>query len=163
MGEANSNNISSPVKKTAYNSLLREHPGVVLTFAYGVLSLIGLVLETIFLAHFDIFIIHYAEITDFLLSPLKLLPSVISLVLLSLLYFGIAAIVVVVSFMIQLFRGFWASYYDKDRLSADPAKWQKVSKKTFDLTRKKLVPTPRLRCAPFDLEKKRKFRNLSRH
>jgi hypothetical protein len=50
---------------------LSEHPAFLLTSLYFVASSIGLVYSWAFLRGFDINILHYAEISDFLLASLK--------------------------------------------------------------------------------------------
>ncbi len=66
----------TPPGPESKKSFFRDNPGFYLTVSYIVISIVGLALEAIFLAQFDIFILSYAEVNDFLFSFVKLFPAV---------------------------------------------------------------------------------------
>lgn len=67
--------------RSAWTGLLREHPGLLLTAGYLVLTIIGLLYELWFFFYFRINILEYVETSDFLLAALRT-PLVILLSLL---------------------------------------------------------------------------------
>jgi hypothetical protein len=73
--------LSSP--RSAWAGLVREHPGLLLTAGYLLLTIVGLSYELWFFRYFRINILEYVETSDFLLAALRT-PLVIVLALLPL-------------------------------------------------------------------------------
>jgi hypothetical protein len=73
--------LSNP--RSAWAGLVREHPGLLLTAGYLLLTLVGLSYELWFFMYFRLNILEYVETTDFLFAALRT-PLVIILALLPL-------------------------------------------------------------------------------
>ncbi len=69
--------------RSAWTGLVREHPGLLLTAGYLLLTLVGLGYELWFFMYFRLNILEYVETTDFLFAALRT-PLVIILALLPL-------------------------------------------------------------------------------
>lgn len=72
-----------PDARAAWTGLVREHPGLLLTAGYLILTIIGLLFELRFFEFFQVNILEYVETSDFLLAALRT-PLVIVLSILPL-------------------------------------------------------------------------------